>query len=230
MKYYIIDFDYENYPNGAIFGSIGGELKEKEEIVDNFWNYFNTRLPVGFPKVIPQFYFLNYRKARKFLNEDFGGILFLIGLIISDKMKTLVQDAYLPSHIFSQATIKFKEKYFDNYWFFCLTEASIDAIDFNKSYFFIDDGNASITPIKNLDIYADKLIKFDNKSVLYNEMYKYNYPIRGYKIILYNERKYDLINLGSLISPKILFSENVVDKIQSEKMTNCVFKEYILVN
>ena len=205
-------------------------MRKNEEIKEIFWSHFNTRLPVGLPNAIPRFNFINYRKSKKFEAEDYIGDLYSIGMIISNKMKTIFESHYLPNNLLVPATLKFQYKYFDTFWFFCLTEASTDAIDFSKSYFFIDDGKASVTPLKNLDIYADKLIKFDNKSVLYKEMYKYTFPIRGYKITLSNDKYYDIIHLGSLIGPNLLFSEKIVERLNSSKMTNCVFKEYILVN
>ncbi|MBK9718461.1 MAG: hypothetical protein IPQ02_02565 [Saprospiraceae bacterium] len=230
MKYYTIDFDYENYPNGSAIDRTGGELRENEEVKEIFWSHFYTRLPIGHPEIIPKFHFINYRKARKFLHEDYLDDLYSIGILISERMKKIIECTHLPTHLFIPATIKFKEKYFENFWYFCLTSANINAIDYKKSYFFLDDGKARNTPLINYNKYASQLIKFDNEEILYKEMYKNEHPICAYKICLYNDKQYDVINFGGLISPFILFSEKIVEQFQSSKMTNCVFREYILVN
>ena len=79
-------------------------------------------------------------------------------------------------------------------------------------------------------MYAQQLVKFDSKKCLFDEMYKNDYPLRSFNINLVNDKMYDIINFGVLIWPSVLFSEKVVSQIQQEKLTNCVFKEYILVN
>jgi hypothetical protein len=230
MKYYTIDFDYENFPNGSAIDRTGGELRENEEIKEIFWSHFYTRLSVGFPKAIPKFHFINYRKSKKFHAEDYLDNLFSIGMLISDKMKKIFESNFLPNHLFIPATIKFHEKYYDNYWYFCLVEANTDAINYHKSYFFIDDGKADETPLKDYNKYGQQLVKFENKESIYDEMYKNVYPLRAYKINLHGDKLYDIVNFGSLIRPFFIFSERIVNQIKSEKMTNCVFREYILVN
>ncbi len=230
MKYYSIDFDYENYPSGSAIDPNGEELTENEEVKKIFWGHFNTRLPVGFPTAIPKFRIIKYRKSRKFEAEDYIDNLYSIGMLISDKMKKIFESCFLPNHLFLPITIKFKENNYNNYWFFCLVEANIDAINYNKSYFFKDDGQADTIQLKNYHQYAQQLIKFDNKECLFEEMYKNDYPLRSFSINLVNDKMYDIINFGVLIWPSVLFSEKVVSLIQQEKLTNCIFKEYILVN
>lgn len=230
MKYYSIDFDYENYPNGSAIDRTGGELRENDEIKEIFWSHFRTRITVGFPKAIPKFHYINYRKSKKFQAEDFLDDLFSFGMLISDKMKKIIEGSYLPNHLFVPATIKFNEIYYDNYWFFCLVEANLNAINYQNSYFFIDDGMADVTPFNEYGKYGQKLVKFESKENLYEEMYKNDFPLHAYHINILEEKHYDIINLGVLIRPRLLFSEKVVSLIQQEKLTNCVFKEYLLVN
>ena len=120
MKYYSIDFDYENFPKGSAIDQTGGVLRKNEEIKEIFWSHFNTRLPVGLPNAIPRFNFINYRKSKKFEAEDYIGDLYSIGMIISNKMKTIFESHYLPNNLLVPATLKFQYKYFDTFWFFCL--------------------------------------------------------------------------------------------------------------
>ncbi|MBK7812763.1 MAG: hypothetical protein IPO62_07780 [Saprospiraceae bacterium] len=223
MKYYYFDFDWDNFPNGSGIDTIGGELLENVELKDKFWAHFTKRLVIGYPQSIPIFNFLEYMKGKKFLAQDYMDNLFHFGLVISDKLKIIIESSYLSSHLFEPVVIKFKEKLIEDYWFFCLTESNIDAINYEKSYFFIPNNYESV-PKRNL--YKENLVKFSNSNELYTSTNSTIHGLSAYSIKILESKKFDILNLGTLIEHYYLFSEELVEVIQDANITNLVFKEF----
>jgi hypothetical protein len=145
--------------------------------------------------------------------------LWYFGVVISDRFKTLIKNSNLPEHILAPVKIKFGEYIDKNYWFFCITETSLDIIDFNASYFFYPN-DSYYQP----NLYANSIFKLDSVDNLINEMHNKKYGIKLYSLKTKPNKNFDAILLGSLfndVSP--FFSDNIVNKAKALKFTNCIF-------
>ncbi len=220
MKYFRLDEDYDNYPEGSGIEKSAGILLEDEGTIEKFWAHYHKRIVTGRPISIPKFDYLIYKKKFKTPQQDFLGNLFNIGLIISKNFKEIIDNHIVPEKIVERITIKYKNIVIDNYFFFSLCEATVEAIDFERSYFYERENLKLFSP---LSFYNDKIFKIQNSAELIKLCNETKFGIMAYKINLREDKLFDIISLRTLIKDDFLFSERIVQQLKN--LINVKFKE-----
>ncbi|CAL2107153.1 conserved hypothetical protein [Tenacibaculum sp. 190524A02b] len=200
MKYYTIDWDYDNlevigyYPQTALKKGYNPSLPE---------SYTNVS-PHNFPNFVPN---LELEIHNKAIATDYIQKHVNFGMIINQKFKNIIEKFKLPPHAFYPVKVYHKGEVLKYYWFHYIVDDFLNWLDTNNSKAIIYDDKEEYKVISEVDLKLtlSEIQKINIELPWHQHMkwekitFKSNFP----KYDVYKTQGLDLKNV---ISENLLFS------------------------
>ncbi|WP_133162599.1 imm11 family protein [Flavipsychrobacter stenotrophus] len=149
--------------------------------------------------------------SKALLTDILSTSLINRGLIVSNRVKEILEKCLLPEHAFFPIGLYYKNERIENYFWFHLISDFVDNIDFEKSTFYLKDYNIDEAITINSEVELRKIMK--TKSITAN--------IKSDNVVLKNKINFDLFKIGTFdiniyISDKLknVFNEQQITGIQ----------------
>lgn len=219
MKHYIISNSADKKEVGHYIQTVMGEVpNENGEFDNNARSNLNNE---NFPNFIPNLEFELEPKA-KITDIVSASDIIARGLLINDKVRSLLSNFNIMNHKFYDGRLKTKDKILPYYWLH-IANNSFSGIDFDKSTFCIADliGNPiSLIIVKDENDYYEKnALCEDMNSIIIDKL-------------IFNDH-FRALNLDLFFFPQIhqyiIASERLINEIEKQKITGLKYKEAMFI-
>ncbi|WP_440879780.1 hypothetical protein [Tenacibaculum sp. C7A-26P2] len=212
MKYFEIDWDYDNLDVIGHYPQINIKEGYNPTLSDSYWNV----KPHSFPDFIPN---LELELHDKAYPTDFLEKYVDFGMLVNTKFKNILKQFKLPSHAFYPIKVYHKGALLEYFWFHYIIDIW-EYVDLKKSTAQIGKKFKKeiekVILIPNLDnIREYKKALPRQQELRVNEIYfKQNFPA------------YDVIKISKVGYLRTLISEDLLKALQKAEMTGFTVKPY----
>jgi len=161
---------------------------------------------------IPDLNYFNIDKRAILTDFISTAIISADGFLINDKVGHLLDDFVLTKHTYYQATLKYRNKMFSNYFWLHFTFSDDDLIDFEKSSFILTE---PLPFFRTQEIHVNSKSKAEILEIWKKENSLSLFPN---KIIFKPHQRQDLYSF-SFLWQRHYISENLFTRFESEKIS-----------
>ncbi|MGQ3678383.1 imm11 family protein [Tenacibaculum discolor] len=208
MKYYKIDWDYDNLDVIGNYPQVTLKKGYNPSLPSGYWQV----KPHEFPNFVPSLELELHKKAKP---TDYLEQYVNFGMIVSTRLKSSLEKFDLPSHAFYPIKVYHKEELLEYYWFHYIVDDFWSWINKSESKAIIYDDKDEYSVVSEVDLSltSDEIQKI-KKSLSWHQHMQWE------KIVLNsNYPKYDVLKISNIEYFGALISERLLNALQEAGMT-----------